>query len=201
LRSTEVVNLNNDQPRLKKWLNRIWDDALADADLSTDDLRLLAVKAESFDHRAASCYPPHQFVDQSDHDLDFWNEVPQRNRFYRVVIPIWRTRPGIAGLVRHELEHVRQVKSDECLAKLHGDALNLVTNGKDYQRIPMETDANAAGSMFARKRYGGRRIEERISLKDRDCAVLRQQEGPPSLDTLPQRMRDFIAARHGAADS
>ena len=185
--------MKDEQPRLKKWLELIWVDALEHAHLQADSLRLLPVKAKSFAGWAAAGYPPNQFVDATEHGLEFWNDVPQRTRFHRIVLPIWRSRPGIAGLVRHELEHVRQLESDPSLAALHADALQRVlVSGASYQCIPMEADANAAGSTFARARYGNRRVEERIGLQDRDCAVLRPA-GPPDLATLSQRMRDFIA--------
>lgn len=111
---------------------------------------------------------------------------------------IWteRTPEGLAGLLRHELEHTIQLAADVELDHLHHRAFEeLAKRGataKAYNAIPMEVDANRAAARFLRHRYGVGRLKHLVTEGDADAACFRPTMEPEPLDTLVSRMGAFI---------
>jgi hypothetical protein len=114
---------------------------------------------------------------------------------------VWSGRPdeALAALIRHELEHTKQF--DEIggarLRLLHGRAVEELhrhggSTNRGYNAMPMERDANRAGAIFARQRYGDDRVDELVEENVRDVAALRAIEPPEPLATLEHRMERFI---------
>lgn len=122
----------------------------------------------------------------------------------RVVVSRDRTIEGLAGLIRHELEHALQsaahgLKAEELyylamyvLAVRVGD---LPGSGLLYTLIPNELDANAAAAMFVRARYGRNRVLELLEAKDDDSAVFRSHVGPAPIEDLPERLLAFFISQ------
>lgn len=114
----------------------------------------------------------------------------------RVMIWVERSPEGLAGLLRHELEHTVQLSAHVELDHLHHRAFDEVRKrggkGKSYNAIPMEVDANRAAARFLRRRCGSDRLQQLIDADDRDAASFRPTVDPDSLDTLVDRMREFI---------
>ena len=208
--------MSSDQPAVPKWLDKLWAAALEDA--QSDDLIKHCVllypqvgrnSPDGFRAKSWSYGVPPNAGEVAD-PVDF--ESIKANQFVnRVAIWTAGTKLGIAGLLRHELEHIRQdayqrkqsFDDFEQLGQLHVDALRSLAGGSGllYQTIPMEADANAAASMFLRKRYGNRRIERQLRRRDRngekrprDLQAMRSTQGPESMSTLIPRMRAFIEA-------
>jgi hypothetical protein len=122
----------------------------------------------------------------------------------RVVVSTDRSREGIAAAMRHELEHSHQLEefgatlqqrhavAKEVLAEHAGDAGQLAGAAALYNAIPMEADANAAAATFARNMFGDDRINALIHGEDPDAALFRPTQPPGPLDTLLDRMGQFI---------
>ena len=128
---------------------------------------------------------------------------------YRVALWTDRRIEGIAALLRHELEHGRQLDAHrQPLVDLYAlsiDVLNervagLAGGGLLYQMIPMEFDANAAASVFVRARFGSERVNRLLTAKDVDSAAFRSLVPPPEVGTLPKRMVQFLATMPDLCD-
>jgi len=138
-----------------------------------------------------------EFVD--DHEfftaLEWANSVPIRG-LRRVMVWVDRTPEGLAGLLRHELEHTVQLAAHLELDHLHRRACEEVRKrggtGKSYNAIPMEVDASRAAARFLRQRYDSARLRQLVDAGDADAGCFRPTADPDSLDTLPERMRVFI---------
>lgn len=123
-----------------------------------------------------------------------------------VRIVVWRDRTieGLAGLIRHELEHALQnavhgLKVEELyhlamyvLAVRVGD---LPGSGLLYTVIPNELDANAAAAMFVRARYGADRVHELLEARDEDSALFRSHVRPAPIEGLPVRLLAFFISQ------
>lgn len=121
-----------------------------------------------------------------------------------VMIYIDRPIEALAGLLRHELEHVVQLAAFPELTDLHERAdeelrIRLGT-GKSYNAIPMEDDANRAAARFLRRRFGADRVRELVAAGVAETACMRPTEAPQCLETLVERMRGFILAVMDDAD-
>lgn len=140
-------------------------------------------------------------VDVEPQEIPSGCEIPKNLSVHRVAVWTGGTTEGTAGLLRHELEHIRQIVhhrqhggGEYELFDLHVDARNSVAScGGKYQTIPMESDANAAAAIFVRRLYGDERIDYLTDSEDIDSFVFSPREGPQSMDGLPQRMKTFEA--------
>lgn len=121
---------------------------------------------------------------------------------YRVALWMDRGIEATAALLRHELEHGLQLEAHGqrlidlyglCIDVLNERAAGLVGGSLLYQMIPMEFDANAAASVFARVQFGDERVNRLLADKDADSAALRSLLPPPRVGTLPKRMVQFLA--------
>ena len=72
----------------------------------------------------------------------------------------------------------------------------LAGGGFLYQVIPVEMDANAAAAKFVRAGFGEARIDELLQAGDTDASAFRSLVGPPAIETLPERMIQFLATVH-----
>lgn len=127
--------------------------------------------------------------------LEWANSDPIRG-LPRVMVWVGRTPVGLAGLLRHELEHTVQIAAHVELDHLHERAFCEVRKrggtGKSYNAIPMEVDANRAAARFLRRRYGPDRLRQLVDAGDVDAACFRPMADPDDVDTLTERMRAFI---------
>lgn len=170
------------QPRLDPELETIWVAALDHAGVPHEKAILIALPGEKAgDYCAAKCWLP--VIDLGDDEvpdevkpwLEELNQDDTR-KGYRVALWTDRSVEGQAALLRHELEHSHQLAE-------HGVGLNglhdlaeailggVPGSGRLYQEIPMEADANAAGSMFARERFGHQRIDQLVAEGHPDIAA------------------------------
>jgi hypothetical protein len=115
---------------------------------------------------------------------------------YRVIL--WADRPieSAGALVRHELEHARQIDCRpevEGLQALAEDVLRgQPGSGRMYQQIPAEADANAAASGWVRSLFGDDQIDRLLAEGNADGAALRPSAPPQDASDLPERMLDFF---------
>jgi hypothetical protein len=127
--------------------------------------------------------------------LDWANRKPIRG-LRRVMVWTDRTPEGLAGLLRHELEHTIQVAAHAELEHLHQRAIEELTKrggtGRSYNAIPMELDANRAAARFLRRRYDVERLRQLVASGDQEAACFRPTKDPGALDALVDRMRAFI---------
>lgn len=129
-----------------------------------------------------------------------------------VRIVAWRERTieGLAGLIRHELEHAVQDEAyGERIEQLYHLALAVLAervgglpgSGLLYTIIPNEFDANAAAAMFVRGRYGDERVQALLEARDNDSALFRSLRGPAPLETLPERLLAFFIAHRDLCEA
>jgi hypothetical protein len=117
---------------------------------------------------------------------------------YRVVL--WADRPieAAAALLRHELEHARQIDFRPEVGELHELAEQVLRgqpeSGRLYQEMPAEADANAASGAWVRSYFGDARIARLIADGNRDAAALRPSTPPPDMSDLPERMIEFFVS-------
>ena len=118
---------------------------------------------------------------------------------YRVLLWVDRGLEGAAALIRHELEHARQIDARREVAPLHKLAKHIVSldpvnSGRLYQQIPAEADANAASGAWVRSYFGSARINRLIEEGHADAAALRPTAPPPNRTDLPERMVAFFVS-------
>lgn len=117
---------------------------------------------------------------------------------YRVLLWTERSIEGSAALIRHELEHARQIDTRPEVRDLHELAVDVIrlapASGQLYQRIPTEADANAAAGTWVRSYFGAGLIDRLVEDGDPDAAALRPSEPPRSPADLPERMVAFLAS-------
>jgi hypothetical protein len=121
---------------------------------------------------------------------------------HRVVVFAGVTRPELAGLMRHELEHARQyqvlgelgfrvyARTRDALGDLYGGGAG---SAAIYSAIPMERDADAAAAAHIRAIFG--EVDPTIS-EGEHAQLFRHPEGPEPIDGLGRRSLAF-AAVHG----
>lgn len=180
-----------------------WRAAVDDAEVSLGEVALIwrqgrprPTGQEAASWRAGSDIDP-----EFDDDYEFipalkWANSDPIRGLPRVMVWVERTPEGLAGLLRHELEHTVQIGAHVELDHLHQRAFDEVRNrggtGKSYNAIPMEVDANRAAARFLRRLYGDDRLRQLIDAGDADAACFRPTAKPDGLDTLTERMRKFI---------
>jgi hypothetical protein len=181
------------QPYLEPPLGEILDAALADAGYNEDKAILYVFEAD----RSATCFEAFLFAPNTYATADDIPEIAPlladmnhdaARRAIRIVLFVGnRSEEGNAALIRHELEHARQIAELgprlEGLYRLCADVLAVRTGGLPggslvYTLMPIEMDANAAGARFAAARYTEARIIELLRNGDRDGAALRSNVGP-----------------------
>lgn len=180
-----------------------WRDAVTDARLRIDEVALIwrDGRPRPTGQEAASWRTDTEIDPEFDDDdefvaaLDWANSVAIR-RLRRVMVWVDRTPEGLAGLLRHELEHTIQLATEPELEHLHGRAREEIQrrsgSGKSYNAIPMEIDANRAAARFLRSRFGADRLGALVRANDLDSACFRPTAEPESLDTLRERMLEFV---------
>ncbi len=130
--------------------------------------------------------------------------VPDAQIKWRAGVRIDQGPEAVAGLIRHELEHCRQYAiadpgtgllnlhfaAQESLAPAH----DLPGSNELYNKIPMELDADAAASCFARRKFGDARIDALVAAGNPHRALFRESGDyqRPSRKQLFARMRAFI---------
>jgi hypothetical protein len=180
-----------------------WEAAVADAGINLGEVALIwrQGRPRPTGQEATSWRPDSDIDAEFDDDREFTPAVEWANNdpvrgLPRVMVWVGRTPEGLAGLLRHELEHTVQIAAHVELEHLHQRASDEVRNrggtGKSYNSIPMEEDANRAAARFLRLRYGPDRLRELVSAGDVDAACFRPTEDPGGLDTLVERMDAFI---------
>ena len=189
-----IVAVSLPQPHLGDALSAIWSAACEDARIDVCSLLLFPRAGKvSHDQLTAKTWPKDRLADTGDLS-ETWVRPYDR-------VEIWTTRSeqGLAGLLRHELEHVRQLRyyrkrggKDSELWELYHDAFELVSDGTEYQRIPMEADANAAASRFVRRLYGDESIDKLLKENDDDRAVFGPTRRPKPRRTLLKRMQGVV---------
>lgn len=180
-----------------------WASAVADAGIRIGDVALMwrPGRPRPTGQEAASWRPGCDIDLEFDDDyefvrmLDWANSDPIRG-LRRVMVWVERTPEGLAGLLRHELEHTIQIAAHVELDVLHGRAVTEITNrggtSRSYNSIPMEADANRAAARFLRHDYGADRLHQLVCAGDMDAACFRPTADPDVLDTLVARMKAFI---------
>lgn len=180
-----------------------WSEAVDDAGISLGEVALIWRQGRPRPTgQEATSWNPHSDIEAEFDDddgfipaLEWANGDPIRG-LRRVMVWVGRTPEGLAGLLRHELEHTVQNAAHAELAHLHQRAFDEIRNrggtGKSYNAIPMEVDANRAAARFLRRRYGSERLRQLVAASNVDAACFRPTADPDGLDTLTDRMRAFI---------
>jgi hypothetical protein len=196
------------QPPLRPDIEAVWLAALADADVDPGGALLYVLDGpDSQSGCGAWCLARHFTLEPGGEVPELDSLLSEMNNedcvdAYRIVVWSERTIEGVAALVRHELEHSLQRETHgHRLFDLHAIAEAVICEragglpggGFLYQVIPDEMDANAAAAAFVRQRFGDERINELLRLGDADGAAFRSLVGPPPMETLPERLVQFLA--------
>lgn len=197
------------QPPLSSEFEAVWLAALADAELAPSEAMVYPMAGrQSTNGFVARHWLRRRPIDPSSESPELESTIEQMNDeacldAYRVAIWADRSLEGIAALLRHELEHARQLdahgKQLLGLYEVAEDVLKEHVGGLKggallYQMIPVEFDANSASAVFVRAYFGDQRIDELLRDCDPDSAAFRGRLPPPPLDTLPERMLQYLAA-------
>ena len=200
--------MHSQQRGLLPEIEGVWLAALEDAAIEASDALLYALDGESGSSGEGARYLYRGMKIVADQEAEeihlLLDEMNGDDCIgaYRVVVFTDRTIEGIAALLRHELEHGRQRDLfGQNLMELDGMAKSVISErvgglcggGFFYQVIPTEMDANAAAAQFVRGRFGADRMDELLRLGDKDGAAFRSLVGPPAIETLPERMIQFLA--------
>lgn len=184
-------------------LEPVWLGALGDAGISPDQALLFTFSGTASPDGECATYMRRgesiEVVGLDDElDAELNNDANGCVDAYRVLLWTERSLEGSAALIRHELEHARQLDARHEIQALHQLALDVVRldpdSGQLYQRIPAEADANAAAGTWVRSYFGAGLIDRLVEDGDPDAAALRPSEPPPSPDDLPERMVDFFVS-------
>jgi hypothetical protein len=191
------------QGRLSVEMKRVWLAALEDASIPVDRA-LLVVRPGSAapDGRCAVYMRRGRSVSVEGLDGALQDELNSTTTgsvyAYRVVLWAGRRIEEAAALIRHELEHARQIDARPEVEGLHGLAEEVLggqpESGRLYQEMPAEADANAASGVWARSYFGDDRIAQLIAEGSPDAAALRPSAPPPDVSDLPERMIEFFVS-------
>jgi hypothetical protein len=203
------------QPQLEPPLGDIFDAAVADAGFRHDEAVLYVFDGErSVSGFEAMNWARGWLVNDGEIPeirplLLEINHADVRPAVRIVVFVGGRSEEGTAAIIRHELEHARQTAAygDKLLGlyNVADQVLRLKVGGLAgsslaYTLMPIESDANAAGAMFAVGRYGRPRIVALLGAGDKSGAALRSNVGPEPIDTLPERMMAFLIANRAVCE-
>ena len=129
-------------------------------------------------------------------------EFLQADSCHRIIVCCRRGIPAVAGLTRHETEHCAQFdRHGAALDELYEAAVSRMTEVVGdapggawlYNQIPVEVDANRAGSAFARRLLGHSMVDSFLLVDPEDVACLRRQPPPRLIQNLPERMERFLS--------
>lgn len=192
-------------------IEREWREALADAEIEARDVRLIVIdRPRPESARLAVWHAPDEFVlpggELVDEELDRANADGCKEH-HRVIL--WRDFPLteigvaiVAGWMRHELEHARQWNAlGATIFELDGFLTSVVLEkvgsaggsggaAAYYNFKPVEQDANAAASMYLRRRYADR--VENVLADQTGSALVRSHTAPEGIDTLWVRSFAFL---------
>ena len=179
-------------------LEEVWLLALADAELTEDEVYLYATELSIGQGTLAKHLRRGLIVD-SELPLAIDAELNDDPLVWSDRVLLRRADRPIevdAALLRHELEHVLQCRADERLVPAHDvtyDVIALAGEGSAhlYTKIPMELRANGAAGAFVRGQFGDVRIDElAASLPHR--ALLRTPISGPPAEPLMDEMISFL---------
>jgi hypothetical protein len=200
------------QPPLEPEIEAIWIAAVEDAGLAADDCLLYLLDGSKSETDYSGWHFAHGILIPEGEDLgptlnELLPEMNSEECIDAVRIVVWRDRTieGLAGLIRHELEHALQdAAHGQKLEELYRLAMYVLAvrvgglpgGGLLYTVIPNEFDANAAAAMFVRDRYGSGRIIELLEADDehiaQDRALWRSLTPPAPVEGLPERLLAFF---------
>lgn len=204
-----------------------WEQALADAQLPTEKVRVWLADSPPGDAPPAAQYfyryQPLEGHGLSTAQLEEAEACPDVHRV--IVHPEFISAhdeldddasiAALGGLMRHELEHARQVDAlGSDFSDMDGSIVDHVLwrkagrlpGGNVYYTLkPAEQDANAAAAMYLRQRHPG--AVDAILGDPKVAQLARSNVGPESLDTLWKRTvcflylfrdtcRDWAASQH-----
>lgn len=194
-----------------RWLDvgALWHLALDDAGVDAGDAILIPIdcaEVEGNGYTGKTWLRGSRINDPADllalaAAFDLANSTEQRH-LARVAVCTNRSSAGLLAAMRHELEHSLQLSEiGGRLQELHGEAFDVLVqtagglpgSNELYNRIPMEADANGAGSRLARRVFGNSAVDRVVERADADIALLSRQPPPQPIETLPARMVQFIA--------
>ncbi|MEQ1699247.1 MAG: hypothetical protein ABMA25_04010 [Ilumatobacteraceae bacterium] len=151
----------------------------------------------------ASTFEPGQPISCSDPAVDedpYWADIQARDATFRIVVR-WEylSSVGLAALLRHELEHVRQLAHHPHLVDTYVQAVDLIDSNNShagrYYEIPMEADANSAASAFIRRSFPSCAIEDALrptAFREPVTMLRAVPVESPSVADLPLRMSCFL---------
>ncbi len=209
------------QRPLEPEIEAIWLAASEDAGLNPDECLLYVLDGAKSETGYSGWHFAHgSFIPEGDDLGPTLNALlPEMNSdecIDAVRIVVWRERTveGLAGLIRHELEHALQDEAHgmkvEELYRLAMGVLaervgGLPGGGLLYTVIPNEFDANAAAAMFVRARYGRDRVLELLEADDertaQDRALWRSLTPPAPIEGLPERLLAFFIAHRDLCEA
>jgi hypothetical protein len=194
------------QRPLEPEIEAIWIAALEDAVLNPDECLLYVLEGRQSETGYLGWHFADGILIHENEDLghavnDLLPEMNSDECIDAVRIVVWRERTieGLAGLIRHELEHALQDEAHgQKVEELYRLAMYVIGervsglpgSGLLYTMIPNEFDANAAAAMFVRARYGPERVRELLEARDDDSV-------PCSGHT--RRRRQSRACRNGSS--
>lgn len=202
--------MHPEQRPLEQEIEEIWLAACGDAGLNPDDCLLYLLDGRQSETGYGGMHSQYTLrIYESEHfgaDINaLVGELNAEERIDATRILVWRERTieGLAGMIRHELEHAVQNEENglrvEDMYHLAIRVLalrvgGLAGGGLLYTTIPNELDANAAAAMFVRGRYGDEQITALLDARDDDSALFRSLIGPGPLESLPERLFGFFVS-------
>jgi hypothetical protein len=200
--------MHPEQQQLEPAIEELWLAACADAGLDPDECLLYVFRGfESQTGYGGIHFRKHRRLYESADLGDDINALipelntPERIDATRILVWLDRTPAGLAGMIRHELEHAVQAAAhDNDVEELYHLARRVLAlrvgelagGGRLYQSIPNELDANAVAAKFVRARYGNDRIDALLKADDRDGGLFRSLVGSAPVETLPERLLAFF---------
>jgi hypothetical protein len=183
-----------------------WEAALADANFTADQVRLYPFPGEKSgnENRAYYFTPGQQIFFDPDFPDDLGAQLQDANERinqHRIAVWVDAPTPVLGAKLRHELEHARQWEAhgkplfnlnDLAMVALAERVGNLPGGGMLYNLNPIETDANAASARFAWDRYGEDECRALCEPSADYGALFRSHLPPPSVETLPKRILNFL---------
>lgn len=184
-------------------LGRAWSAALKDARVTAERALLVTQSGSASGDGQCAVYMRRGLIVEIDGlDATLLEELNSETTgcvdAHRVIVWTDRRIESAAALIRHELEHARQIDARPEVAELHDLAQDVIrghpNSGRLYQQIPAEADANAASGTWARSYFGVERVEGLLAEHDAVAAALRGSLPPPNPADLPERMIEFFVS-------
>lgn len=186
----------------------LWGRALDDAGLDESVVRRVVLEGGARTSRYAQHFPPGTTARPAMTELTDAEaaEIDSDTTGHRVAhVSTVDHEPGLLGVIRAQLEHVRQWDAQPGSYKLTTEinaSLDPLYAGRlggavVYNALPLMSDGTAAGARLIRNVYGPQFGRYRDPLLGR---LYRTDRAPGSLDTLPQRTVVFGAIHAEALD-